>query len=157
MTPITQALLDQTTQAAQASPRRRRNHNFHAHDSYPSNRLLNAVEPDSYVMPHRHIEAAKDETIVALRGRFGVVMFNDDGSVRETVVIAAGGAVLGVDIPHGEYHSLVALESGSVFFKAKAGPYAPLLPQERAPWAPAEGETGAADYLRKMQALFVNV
>jgi hypothetical protein len=59
-----------------------------------------------------------------------------------------------VNIPHGMYHTLVALEPGSVFFEAKAGPYAPLTSQEKAPWAPAEGELSASTYLADLKRLF---
>ena len=59
-----------------------------------------------------------------------------------------------MNIPHGMYHTLVALEPGSVFFEAKAGPYVPLTSQEKAPWAPAEGEPRASSYLADLKRLF---
>ena len=151
---ITQTLLQQVAGEAAASPRRRKNRNLHAANESPAHRLLNAVEPDSYVQPHCHLEATKDETIIALRGRFGVVLFEPDGAVRGTAVLAPGGATIGIDIPHGTFHSLVALEPGSVFFEAKAGPYVAATAAERASWAPAEGAPEAAAYLEKMRRLF---
>jgi cupin fold WbuC family metalloprotein len=141
---IDQALLDEVSREAAASPRLRKNRNFHPSDDFIAHRLLNAVEPGSYVMPHRHLDADKDETIIALRGRFGVLLFEDAGKVVRKLLLEAGGPVQGVDLPHGTWHTLVALETGSVFFEAKAGPYAPLSEAERAPWAPAESETAAA-------------
>ena len=68
--------------------------------------------------------------------------------------LQAGGAQLGVDIPHGTFHSLVALEPGSVFFEAKAGPYLPLTPEEIPEWAPAAGTPDAASYLQSLKLLF---
>jgi len=62
--------------------------------------------------------------------------------------------VLGADIPHGVYHSVVALEPGSVFFEAKAGPYVPIRDAERAPWAPRESEPAVAAYLEQLERLF---
>jgi cupin fold WbuC family metalloprotein len=117
--------------------------------------LLNAVEPGSYVQPHRHLDPDKDETLVVVRGSFGLVFFDDAGNVTQTTIAQAAGDVLGVNIPHGTYHSLVALEARSVFFEAKAGPYIPMTDAERAPWAPREGEPGAAVYLRELEGLFV--
>jgi cupin fold WbuC family metalloprotein len=116
--------------------------------------MLNALEPDSYVQPHRHLDPAKDETIVAVRGRFGVVLFDADGGITETGVIAPDGAAVGIDIPHGRFHTILALEPGAVFFEAKAGPYVPVAPGERAPWAPAEDDPAAPDYLARLRALF---
>ncbi len=151
---ITQAMLSALSREAQDSPRRRKNRNFHADNSAPANRLLNALEPDSYVRPHCHLASSKDETIVAVRGRFGVVMFDAAGEVTGQAVIAPSGDCVGVDIAHGTFHSIVALDSGSVFFEAKAGPYVPITATELAPWAPPEGEPAAVEYLGRLRALF---
>jgi len=147
-------LLDDISSQAQASPRQRKNYNFHASESDTCNRLLNAIEPDSYIQPHCHHDAAKDETLVAVRGRLGVIFFDEHGAVTATAVLAPAGESVGVNIPHGMYHTLVALEPGSVFFEAKAGPYVPLTSREKASWAPAEGEPRAASYLAELTRLF---
>jgi cupin fold WbuC family metalloprotein len=151
---IDRDFLDRVSSQAKASPRRRRNHNFHASESDACNRLLNAIEPDSYIQPHCHHEAAKDETLIIVRGQLGVIFFDERGAVIATAVLTPAGESVGVNIPHGMYHTLVALEPGSVFFEAKAGPYAPLTPQEKAPWAPAEGELRASSYLADLKRLF---
>lgn len=151
---IDMALLDQVSAEAQQSPRLRRNRNFHVDDEQPGHRLLNALEPGTYIMPHRHLDTAKDETLVVLRGRVGLVIFDDGGSVVATTVLGPAGAALGADLPHGTWHTLICLESGSVFLEAKAGPYRPLADAEKAPWAPAEGAPGAADYLSQLARRF---
>ena len=151
---ITQDLLDAVTAEAAASPRRRKNRNFHHANEDAAHRLLNALEPDSYVMPHRHLDPDKDETIVALRGRFGLVLFAEDGAVQTTAVLAADAPAIGVDIPHGTFHTLLALAPGSVFFEAKAGPYVAITEAERAAWAPAEGTPEADAYLEELRKLF---
>jgi len=89
-----------------------------------------------------------------VRGRLGVVFFDERGTVTATVVLTPAGESVGVNIPHGMYHTLVALEPGSVFFEAKAGPYAPLTLREKASWAPAEDEPRAASYLADIKRLF---
>jgi len=151
---VDRELLDATTASARASPRGRKNHNFHTPASDAANRLLNAVEPGSYIPPHRHLDPAKDETLVVLRGRLGLVWFDEAGAVTGTVVLEPTGEAFGANLPVGTYHTLVSLAPGSVFFEAKAGPYAPISDAERAPWAPGEGEPGAADYLVKLESLF---
>lgn len=150
---IDQALLDEVAVAAASAPRRRKNFNFHVSETAPSNRLLNAMEPDSYIPPHRHLDASKDESIVVVRGKFGVVEFDEAGKVTGQTVLMPGGTV-GINIPHGTYHSLVALEPGSIFFESKAGPYAPLTEAEKAAWAPQEGTDEAAAYLANLGKLF---
>jgi len=151
---ITTGLLDEVSREAQASPRRRKNRNFHPADDFPSHRLLNAIEPGSYVAPHRHLDPSKDESMLVLRGRLGLVIFDDAGGILQAVELTAGGASLGVDISHGCWHSVLGLEPGTVFFEAKAGPYVALTSEERALWAPQEGDAGAAGYLEKLRSLF---
>lgn len=151
---INRELLDRVSSLAQAAPRRRKNHNFHAAENDPCHRLLNAIEPDSYIQPHCHRDPSKDETIVAVRGRVGMVFFDEQGAVTSRTTLAPAGEVVGVNVPHGVYHTLVALEPNSIFFEAKAGPYAPLAPEEKAAWAPAEGDPRVAAYLARLQQLF---
>ncbi len=157
MAPITlidTVLLNQASALARASARGRRNLNFHGDDAERCHRLLNAVEPGSYVAPHRHLDPGKSETITVLRGRFGVVIFSDAGEVLQRACLTADGPVLGINIEAGTWHTLLALEPGSVFLEAKAGPFLPLHETERAPWAPREGEAGVAAFLDRMQGLF---
>ena len=151
---IDRALLDATTTAARQSPRRRKNHNFHTPASDAANRLLNAVEPGSYIQPHRHLDPSKDETFVVVRGRFGLICFDDAGAVTQTVLLEPGGDVIGAHLLCGTFHTLVSLEPGSVFLEAKAGPYAPATEAERAPWAPPEGDPKAAACLAMLERLF---
>lgn len=150
---ITPELLDQVTGEARDSARLRKNHNLHPTDAFCCHRLLNAMEPGSYIQPHRHLDPNKDESMVILRGRLGVVSFDGAGAVTDTRLLQPGDAVA-VDIPHGEFHTVVSLESGTVFFEAKAGPYLPLAEEEKAPWAPAEGDGGAGTYHASLVALF---
>lgn len=152
---INQDLLDQVSAQAQASPRRRKNFNFHASEDDVCNRLLNAIEPDSYIQPHCHHDAEKDESLVVVRGRVGVVFFDAHGAITSQVMLEPAGAAVGVNIPHGVFHTLVALAPGSVFFEAKAGPYAPLDAHEKASWAPAEGDPRAAAFLARLKRLFI--
>ena len=152
ITLIDQALLDDLCREAAASPRRRKNRNLHPHDRHPAHRLLNAMQPDSYIPPHRHLDPNKDETFVVLRGLLGLLVFDDEGALLRSVTVGAGGAALGVDIPHGRWHTVVALEPDTVFLEAKAGPYLPLTEAERAPWAPAENSPDAAAYLTALKA-----
>jgi cupin fold WbuC family metalloprotein len=151
---IDRELLDALSRAAAATPRRRKNHNFHPDDSAACNRLLNAVEPGSYIAPHRHREPGKGESCVVLRGRLGLVLFDDAGRVTRALLAEPGGEVAGLDVPPDTWHTLVSLAPGSVFFEAKAGPYRALAADERAPWAPAEGDPAAADYVARLEALF---
>ncbi|WP_434513682.1 WbuC family cupin fold metalloprotein [Dechloromonas sp. ARDL1] len=147
ITVIDRSLMASLVDAARQSPRRRFHRNFHPDNDYPAHRLLIAMEPDSYVPPHRHLNQTKDETLLILRGSLGVLFFDALGQPEHGFVLQAGGERLGVDIPNGIYHTVIALEPGTVFFEAKAGPYVPVSAEERAAWAPQEGEVGVPAYL----------
>ena len=151
---IDRSLLDSLSVEAELAPRLRKHRNFHPGDTYPAHRLLVAIEPGSYVAPHRHLDPNKDETLLVVRGRLGVVIFGAENAVDRSIVLQAGGEAIGIDIPHGVFHTVVALEAGTVFFEAKAGPYVPIADTERAPWAPVEGAPAAVDYLAGLRMLF---
>ena len=63
---ITEELLDTVTSQAKENSRLRMNYNFHASMDAPIHRLLNALEPGTYLPPHRHTD--KEETYLVLRG-----------------------------------------------------------------------------------------
>lgn len=154
---IDDPLLDELTTRARQSPRRRMNHNLHASYAEPCQRLLNAMEPGSYVRPHRHLTPPKPECFLAVRGRLAALIFTDDGIIERIIPFAAGGDTIGVDIPAGVWHAILALESGSIFFETKPGPYFPPSDKDFAPWAPAEGSDEAAAYLAGLEGAVVRM
>jgi len=153
---VDQALLDKLTEQARRSPRHRQNFNFHASSEAKCHRLLNAVEPDAYIQPHRHLGEEKDETIVVIRGRFGCLFFDDSGRVTGQAVLGPGMDASVLNLPCGVFHTSISLEPGSVFFEAKAGPFVPATPDERASWAPLEGSEPARAYFESLRAMFLN-
>ena len=120
---IDKDLLDTVSSEAKESDRLRMNYNFHQSLDEKCHRFLNAVEPGTKVPIHRH--PTKDETFVLLRGRVRVTTHNDDGSIKESVVLNPDEGLYGVDIPKGVWHMVESLESGSCFFECKEGPFVP--------------------------------
>ena len=108
---IDKDLLDTVSSEAKESDRLRMNYNFHQSLDEKCHRFLNAVEPGTKVPIHRH--PTKDETFVLLRGRVRVTTHNDDGSIKESVVLNPDEGLYGVDIPKGVWHMVESLESGS--------------------------------------------
>ena len=118
---IDKQLLDNVSRQAQKSDRLRMNYNFHQSLDDKCHRFLNAVEPGTKVEIHRH--PTKDESFVLLRGRVRVNTYNDDGTVLESIVLCPEEGFYGVDIPKNIWHNVESLESGSVFFECKEGPF----------------------------------
>lgn len=150
---ITREGIEALSREARESPRRRKNRNFHAMED-PVHRLLNAMEPGTYVRPHRHLHPPKTETALVVAGRIGVLFFDDGGAVVDRRVLDAEGETIGADYPPDAWHTLVALSPGAVFFETKAGPYAPPPPLDLAAWAPAEGGQECAAIERRWRDLF---
>lgn len=135
------------------SPRGRQHHNFHEMED-PCHRMAVGLQPNTYIPPHRHLGDDKAEALIVLKGRLGLLIFDEQGAVTDKRVLQAGGDCLGVDLAPGTYHGLVVLEAGSVMFECKAGPYRPVGEGEHAHWAPREGEAGVAEYHAWMRAQF---
>jgi cupin fold WbuC family metalloprotein len=152
---LTTELLHELTESARTSPRLRKNHNLHPSDASRCHRLLNAIEPASYIRPHRHLDIEKDEAFILMSGRLGIIQFSDTGEMIEKVILSRQEGVLAADVPSGVFHTAVSLEPGTVFFEAKSGPYLPLSSAETADWAPSEGDGGAAQYLEQLRQLLV--
>lgn len=120
---IDDKLLDQVSEQAKKSSRLRMNYNFHQSLDEKCHRMLNAVEPGTEVPIHKH--PTKDESFVILRGKVRSTTYNDDGSIIESVVLCQEDGIYGVNIPKGVWHKLESLESGSVIFECKDGPFVP--------------------------------
>ena len=116
-------LLNKVSSQAKASPRLSMNYNFHQSLEDKCHRFLNAVEPGTMVEIHRH--PTKEESFVLLRGKVRVTTYNDDDTVKESVLLCPEEGLYGVDIPMNVWHNIECLESGSVFFECKEGPFVP--------------------------------
>ena len=88
-----------------------------------------------------------------LTGKGAVLTFDDAGEVRECSVIGPDEDDRLVEIPAGTWHTLVALEPGTVWFEVKAGPYTPPPPQDVADWAPEPSDPRAVQHVERWRAL----
>lgn len=125
---IDEKLLDEVTEQAKASDRLRMNYNLHDSLEAKAQRLLNALEPGTVLPVHRHRHTA--ETYIVLRGCIRVLFYNDDKVLTDEFLVHPDEKVYGVHIPAGQWHTLDVLESGTVIFEVKDGPYAPLQPDD---------------------------
>lgn len=155
-TVIDQALIDQKAQDARTSDRQRDIHVLHTGDEDTLQRMLNALQPGTYVTPHRHVAVPKAEAVVVLQGSLGFVRFNNDGTydARDFVYINPRQGTFGVDYRAGVWHTFIALEPNTVVFEVKPGPYDAATDKEFAPWAPTEGDAAAVSYLAALEAHF---
>lgn len=122
---ITQTLLDELTKKAKASPRLRINYDLRNSENDLSQRMLNAIEPGSPLPIHRHQKSS--ETVVCLRGRLVEEFYDElERICTERIEMSPNGPVVAVNIPAGQWHTVHALESGTVILEMKDGAYEPL-------------------------------
>jgi cupin fold WbuC family metalloprotein len=148
---INNTLINILSEHAKASPRLRMNYNFHQHPNALFQRMLNAIEPFTYIRPHKHENPDKSEVFLALKGTMAVFTFDNQGEIVSMIRIEAGGACPGVEIAPRTWHTIISLESGSVAYEAKDGPYEPGIDKCFASWAPEEGSHDAMEYLQRLK------
>lgn len=136
---IDQTLLATLSAQAAASPRLRAHHNLHPQLDDKVQRLCIAMEPGTYVRPHRHMQPETWEILLILSGAVALLIFDKSGRVLERIDLAAGGEVTAVEIPANTWHAVASMKAGTVVFEVKQGPYAPITETNYAPWSPADG------------------
>lgn len=147
MKKINQEKIDQVCEESRKSPRKRKNYNYHEELSDPLQRLLNAMQPGTYIQPHKHENPDKREAFLVLQGKVLVVTFNNAGEIEDHILLDAKSGNYGAEIPAGTWHSLIILENDSVVYEVKDGPYQKIDDKNFAPWAPAENDPECDAYI----------
>ena len=151
---ISDKLLNELSQKASSLPRKRLNLNFHEDLADPINRMLNAFEPGTYVQPHKHENPDKREVFIVLRGSLVLVIFDDSGNPIDFVLLDPQKGTYAIEVEPGIWHSVISLESGTVVYEIKDGPYIQPIDKNFAPWAPKEGDEKCAEYLADLTKAF---
>jgi cupin fold WbuC family metalloprotein len=140
-------MLNALSEKASSTARLRINYNFHKDNHDTLQRMLNAMEPGTYIRPHLHQNPDKREVFICLRGRFMVVEFNLDGTIFDFIVLDPKAGNYACEIAPGRYHSMIALSPSAVAYELKDGPYDPSTDKKFAPWAPEEGSPDAKKFI----------
>ncbi len=146
-------LIGKAMEVSRISPRRRVILPFHKSPDDTLQRMLNALQPGSYVPPHRHKTPPKAESIIVLKGAICYITFKDNGDVDKKIILTANSDITGIDTEPGIYHTFFALEKDTVLFEVKPGPYSPVTDKDFATWAPSENADEAVEYLNKLYDL----
>jgi len=153
VTIINETLLQEAVAAARESPRRRVILPFHKANADGLHRMFNAVQPGTYIRPHRHVAVPKAESIIVLRGAIHFFEFTETGAVQRHCRVAAGSPNFGVDLEAGVIHTFIAMLEDTVLFEVKPGPYTAITDKDFAAWAPPEGAADAVAYLDRLYRL----
>ena len=139
MTSIDNQLLDSLLEQAKSSPRLRQNFDLRTSTEDTSQRMLNALQPDTVVPIHRHADTS--ETVVCLCGRLEEIIYeevveyvHEETSRTEEVLqkqtfkevsrqlLCPAEGLYGVQVPKGAWHTIRVIEP-SVIFEAKDGAF----------------------------------
>ncbi|UCE90685.1 MAG: WbuC family cupin fold metalloprotein [Pseudomonadota bacterium] len=145
-------MLEELSRDAQSRERQRLNFNLHPALDDAVQRLCNAMEPATYVRPHRHPEAGKWELFTVLRGSLVALTFDDEGRVTSRTELSCEGPDYIIEIPGNTWHTLLSNSPGTVAFEVKPGPYLQLSDKDFAAWAPTEGAPEVVGFLEWLRA-----
>ncbi len=155
VTPLGGLEIRRALEMSRQSPRKRIILPLHKSADSTLHRMLNAIQPGSYVRPHRHEEPPKAESMLVLQGSLGVVIFDASGSVKSTYTLSPHGEHFALDIEAGVFHTILALLPDTVLFEVKPGPYTRSTDKDFATWAPGEYTPEAEEFLGRMRELFM--
>lgn len=120
-------LLNELAQRACASERLRMNLDLRTTAADQSQRMLNALEPDTVLPIHRHMKST--EVVVVLRGRMDEIFYDDQRRETARYHLDPKQGVYGLSIPVGQWHGIEVFEP-TVILECKDGAYEPLAPED---------------------------
>lgn len=123
---IDNKIFEELTEKAKMNPRLRLGMDLRNSPDDQSQRMLNALEPGTVMPIHRHL--GSNETNICIRGHFEEYFYDEEGNLTDSIDMVPGGTILNIE--KGRWHSLKCLESGTILFEAKDGPYHPLEEDE---------------------------
>ena len=150
MKKINSQIINETSEKAKLSERKRMNLNYHPQADDSLQRMLNAVNLGTYIQPHKHENPDKVEVFLVLRGRIAVVEFDDFGIITDYIILDSTKGNYGAEIAPRTWHTIISLENDSVAYEIKNGPYNKAEDKDFASWAPKEGDSNTDEFIRKI-------
>nr|WP_319541272.1 WbuC family cupin fold metalloprotein [uncultured Pseudodesulfovibrio sp.] len=150
VTPLSLTMVGALLAQSREAPRKRMLQTLHTSHDALAHRMFNAMQPGTYIMPHRHLDPPKDETILVMAGSLIFVQFTDEGVVENTILLQPGTENFGIDVAPHIYHTFIPLKQDTLVFETKTGPYEPDSDKNVPDWAPREGSPEAEPYLLEL-------
>ena len=148
---LNNSLFTELQNTATASTRGRSHHILHPEPEDSVQRMCVAVNPGSYIQPHRHANPAKWELFLIIKGSASILTFDNKGEVTQKTDLDPNGPSHAVEIPENTWHTLVCHAKDTILVEVKPGPYTPLTDKDFAPWAPKEGDESVIEFEKQMR------
>lgn len=114
-------------------------------------RLVNFMQPGTYITPHKHPLPHAIESIVLLQGQIRFFTFDDNGNVLTDQTLISNPVPDILDIEPNTWHSFVVRKSDTILFECKKGPYNAETDKKFAEWAPKEGDPDVAKWMDNLK------
>jgi cupin fold WbuC family metalloprotein len=148
---LTESLAERVLAVSRESDRKRVILPFHKSSSESLHRMFNAMQPGTYVRPHRHLSPPKTEGFLVLRGALDFILFDEHGEIERVERLQAGSETFGLDLEAGLFHAFLVRAPDTLIYEVKPGPYSPLDDKDFAAWAPEENTPDVAAYLTLLE------
>jgi cupin fold WbuC family metalloprotein len=79
-----------------------------------------------------------------------VVIFDNYGNPVDFILLDPQKGNHAVEVDPGRWHSVISLNTGTVIYEIKDGPYQQLSDKNFASWAPKEGHPDCDKYLQEL-------
>jgi len=143
-------LFEEGVRLSRLSPRKRIILPIHKSSDASMHRMLNFIQPGSYIRPHNHSLSNKTESVVVLQGAIQFFTFNEKGEVLTEDIIGGTSKNFGVDIEPTVNHAFFAIQPDTIIFETKPGPYEKATDKLFAEWAPEEGTEEATVFMQSL-------
>ena len=123
---IGKSIVAEVHEKSRISERLRMNYNIHESLDEDIHKLLNSLQPETFMPIHRHLHPPKKETFVLLQGAIEVLQYDDNKNIVERHLMSGESGNIICEIMTGEWHSLRVLEPDTLILEIKKGPYIPF-------------------------------
>lgn len=147
---LTSVIVDKALAASRSSNRLRMIYPVQRSQEAEVQRLINFLQPGTYIRPHKHPMPHASESIVLLQGSIRFFTFDESGEILTDNALSSKTIPDVIDIEPGTWHSFLVLEPDTMIFECKKGPYNAETDKEFASWAPEEGDDNAAEFMKNL-------
>jgi cupin fold WbuC family metalloprotein len=147
ITRVTRADLELLKERARKNPRRRVRLCAHPSVEDTLHEMIIVHSKGNYVRPHKHPQ--KSESFHIIEGNLVVTIFDDAGTVTQSLAIGSGNSLLYYRLSEPAFHTVIPIDDVVVFHETTNGPF------DRdetvfAPWAPEEDSKDGEAYLKDL-------
>ena len=149
---VTAADVAEVVRRGTRSSRKRARLCTHPNASDSLHEMLICLARGTYVRPHRH--TGKSESFHVIEGEFDVVLFHEDGTIREVIRMGPyhSGKTFFYRLMEPCFHTVLVNTPYVLFHETTNGPFN-ATDSEFAPWSPVEGDAAATAYLENLRAV----